>query len=88
VTVAAVAEMLSLDTADVEAMVASGELPAIRVGPADEWRIEQSVLDGFLEAKYEESRRAALWSGFDFGDIVDIDSRAGRITPPETPPSV
>jgi hypothetical protein len=77
--------MLSLGLGDVEAMAESGELPAIRLGPHDEWRIEQSVLDGFLEAKYEESRRASLWQGFDFGSIVDIDPRPRRITPPRSP---
>ncbi|BDZ51463.1 hypothetical protein GCM10025867_37040 [Frondihabitans sucicola] len=86
--VAEVAAMLSLTIEDVESMVGSGELPAIRVGPYDEWRVEQSVLDGFLEAKYEESRRSALWNGFDFGSITEIDPQGRRIPPPANQPDV
>lgn len=77
-----IAAMLSLAEPDVLVMVESGELPAIRVGPSDEWRVEQGVLDTFLEAKYEEARRTALFNGFDFGSIVDIDPPARRIPPP------
>lgn len=82
VTVAQVASLLALGEDDVLAILVSGELPAIKVGPRDEWRIEQSVLDGYLEAKYEEARRAALFEGFDFGSVVDIDP-GRRIPPPD-----
>jgi len=84
-TAAQVATMLSIGLSDVEAMAESGELPAIRIGAGEQWRIEESVLDGFLEAKYEESRRSALWRGFDFGSIVDIDPGTRRIPPHASP---
>jgi excisionase family DNA binding protein len=80
-TVAEVAEMLSLTTDDVEGLLDSGEIPAIRIGPDDAWRVEQAVLDGYLEAKYEEARRSALWNGFDFGAITDFDPASRPLTP-------
>lgn len=80
-TVEQVAVMLSLTEDDVEGLLVSGELPAIRLGADEAWRIEQGVLDGYLEAKYEESRRSALWNGFDFGSVTDLDP-ARRSSPP------
>ncbi|RKR73280.1 helix-turn-helix domain-containing protein [Frondihabitans australicus] len=90
VTSAVVAEMLSLEIADVEALLESGELLGIRIGRRDEWRVERTVLDRFLEAKYEEARRAALFRGFDHASIADLDGRrrgAPRSARPESPGS-
>lgn len=72
-TVRHVAEMLSVDDGCVEALLESGELPGIRIGERNEWRIELTVLADYLDAKYEESRRAALFRGFDHASISDLD---------------
>ena len=80
-----VARMLSLDVGAVEELVESGELPAVRLGPLAEWRIEQRVLDDYLEAKYEETRRTALWRGFDFASVAELDPEARPRKPGAAP---
>jgi excisionase family DNA binding protein len=71
-----VARMLSLETEAVQHLVESGELPAVRLGPREEWRVEERLLDEYLEAKYEQTRRAVLWRGFDFASVADLDPEA------------
>lgn len=60
-TLADTAEVLNISATQAYALVRSGELPAIKVGAAGRWRIERDVLEGYIAAKYEESRRSGLW---------------------------
>lgn len=69
-TLADVAELLSVSLRQAYSLVNSGELPAIRVGAAGHWRIERSVLESYIEARYEESRRRALWNQSDFANVT------------------
>jgi excisionase family DNA binding protein len=71
-TVADTAEILNVAPADVLALVRSSELPAIRVGSTGKWRIERSVLESYIEAMYEESRRRSLWEQSDFASIPEL----------------
>lgn len=81
-TLADTAEVLSLSAAEVHDLVRTGELPAIRLGTTGVWRVERIVLESFIEAKYEEARRMALWQQSDFGNIPELSG--GRIIrPPE-----
>ncbi|TFC19543.1 DNA-binding protein [Cryobacterium algoritolerans] len=80
-TLADTAEILSLSAAEVHDLVRTGELPAIRLGTSGVWRVERIVLESFIEAKYEEARRMALWQQSDFGNIPELS--AGRIIRPE-----
>jgi excisionase family DNA binding protein len=75
---ARVAEMLSVGLDDVEALVETGELRAIRLGTPPSWRIERAELDAYLADKYEEARRHTLWNGYDLGSVADIDPQSGR----------
>ncbi|KQQ28014.1 MULTISPECIES: helix-turn-helix domain-containing protein [unclassified Frondihabitans] len=68
-----VAEMLSLPLDDVLALVESGELRAVKLGVVPSWRIEESELNAYLDDRYEDARRTALFNGFDFGSIADVD---------------
>ncbi|HLP22538.1 MAG TPA: helix-turn-helix domain-containing protein [Microbacteriaceae bacterium] len=72
-TVADVADILNLSIAEVTALIADGELPAIRIS-SGMWRIEREVLRGYIDGKYEESRRAALWVQAAFVDLPEITS--------------
>ena len=76
-TLADTAELLNISTKQAYALVHSGELPAIRVGAGGRWRIERSVLESYIEAMYEETRRASLWNQSDYGNltVVSFDSR-------------
>ncbi len=80
-TLADTAEILSLSATEVHDLVRTGELPAIRLGTTGVWRVERIVLESFIEAKYEEARRMALWQQSDFGNIPELS--AGRIIRPE-----
>lgn len=71
-TIADTAELLSVSARQVYALVHSGELPAIRVGAGGQWRIERSVLEGYIEALYEETRRQGLWRQADFADVAEF----------------
>ena len=80
-TLADVAEVLSISAAEALGLVRSQELPAIRIGAAGPWRVERLVLESYIEAKYEEARRMALWRQSDFGDIVELSG--GSILRPD-----
>jgi excisionase family DNA binding protein len=61
-TVADTAEVLNISASAAYALVRSGELPAIRIGARGPWRIERSILETYIQAKYEEARRIGLWN--------------------------
>ena len=69
-TLADAAELLSISTRQAYALVNSGELPAIRVGAAGHWRVERCVMESYIAAKYEETRRYALWNQSDFANVT------------------
>jgi excisionase family DNA binding protein len=71
-TLADVAEVLNISVHQAYGLVRSGELPAIKIGGNGQWRVERSVLETFIEAKYEETRRINLWNQSDFDNITEI----------------
>ncbi len=71
-TITDTAEVLNISVSQAYALVRSSELPAIRIGERGQWRIERDVLESYIEAKYEESRRASLWNQSDFANIADF----------------
>ena len=71
-TLADTAEILNVTTEQALALARSGELPAIRVGSHGPWRVERTVLESYIEAMYEESRRRSLWEQSDFGNIPEL----------------
>ncbi len=56
-TLTDVAEELQISSSQMYALVRSGELPAIQIGGRGQWRVEQTVLDQYIEDKYAEARR-------------------------------
>ncbi|WP_166866175.1 MULTISPECIES: helix-turn-helix domain-containing protein [unclassified Salinibacterium] len=78
-TVADTAEILNISISQVYAIVRSGELPAIRIGRQGQWRVERDVLEGYIAAKYEETRRMSLWQQADFTELPEIFARAPRL---------
>lgn len=56
-TLSDVAEELQISSSQMYALVRSGELPAIQIGGRGQWRVEQTVLDQYIEDKYAEARR-------------------------------
>ena len=79
-TLADTAEILNVSARQVYALVRSGELPAIKVGASGHWRIERRVLESYIEAMYEESRRLALWNQSEIAPLPELVD--GRIVRP------
>jgi excisionase family DNA binding protein len=71
-TVADTAEVLSISTAQAYALVRSGELPAIRVGARGNWRVERTVLESYIDAMYEQTRRMNLWHQSDYANLTEL----------------
>jgi excisionase family DNA binding protein len=71
-TLADTAEVLSISTKQAYALIRSGELPAIKVGTGGQWRIERSVLESYIDAMYEETRRMNLWNQSDYADLPEF----------------
>lgn len=74
------AEILGLSVQEAADLVLSGELPAIRVGSGHLWRVERSVLQSYIDAKYEETRRLNLWLQSAYTDIPELSG--GRVLRP------
>lgn len=70
-TLADTAEVLNVSASQAYALVRSGELPAIKVGGHGHWRVERSVLESYIEAKYEEARRLSLWNQSDYASLTE-----------------
>jgi excisionase family DNA binding protein len=51
-----VAETLNISSAQVYALVRSGDLPAIKIGGRGQWRVEASELEGYIARMYDETR--------------------------------
>lgn len=54
-TLADIAEVLSISAAQAYALVRSGELRAIKVGGRGQWRIEESELESYIARMYSET---------------------------------
>jgi excisionase family DNA binding protein len=74
-TLADTAEVLSISVSQAYALVRSCELPAIKVGGNGHWRVERSVLEGYIAGKYEENRLRALWNQSEFADVLELFER-------------
>lgn len=70
-TLADTADELSISVRQAYALVRSGELPAIKVGASGQWRVERTVLESYIAAKYEETRRMGLWSQSEYANVFD-----------------
>jgi excisionase family DNA binding protein len=51
-----VAEILNISSAQVYALVRSGELPAIKIGGRGQWRVEANELEGYIQRMYAQTR--------------------------------
>jgi len=71
-TLADTAEVLSISAKQAYALVRSGELPAIKVGASGQWRVERTVLEAYIEALYEQTRRMNLWHQSDYANVSEF----------------
>ena len=83
-TLADTAEVLNISASQAYALLRSGELPAIKVGGRGQWRVERTVLEAYIDGKYEETRRIALWNQAEYSLLPEYSfdpDRSGRATP-------
>lgn len=71
-TIADTAEILNISVGQTYALVRSGELLAIKLGEHGQWRIERHVLEAYIAARYEETRRKGLWNQAEFTDLPEL----------------
>jgi len=71
-TLADVADILNISANQAYGLVRSGELPAIKIGEQGRWRIERSVFESYIDAKYEEARRISLWNQSDYASLAEL----------------
>jgi excisionase family DNA binding protein len=77
-TLADVAEVLNVSASQAYGLVRSGELPAIKVGGSGHWRVERDQLEGYIAAKYEETRRHNVWNQAEYADIPELFAERDR----------
>lgn len=77
-TIADTAEVLNISANQVYLLVRSGELAAIKIGAAGHWRVERSMLEAYIEARYEETRRINLWHQAEFSNIIEFAPMRGQ----------
>lgn len=77
-TLADTAEILNISAGQAYALVRSGELPAIKIGAHGQWRVEREVLERYIAAMYEESRRMSLWQQSEHADLPELFEKAPR----------
>jgi excisionase family DNA binding protein len=51
-TLSDVAELLNIAPAQVYTLVRTGELPAIKIGARGQWRVEDKVLENYIQQLY------------------------------------
>ena len=55
-TLADVAKILNISSAQVYTLVRNGELPAIKIGARGQWRVEASVIEQYIQNLYRETQ--------------------------------
>jgi excisionase family DNA binding protein len=73
-TLADTAEILNISATQAYALVRSGELPAIKIGAHGQWRVERAVLESYIEALYEETRRISLWNQSEYASLPELSA--------------
>lgn len=68
-----VAETLNISSAQVYALVRSGELPAIKIGGRGQWRVEAVELETYIQRMYAETREFVTSHPFGRGDEPSPD---------------
>lgn len=58
-TIADVTEVLNISAVQAYGLVNSGELPAIRIGAGQTWRVEATELEAYIQRMYARTRATA-----------------------------
>ena len=66
-----VAEVLNTSYAQVQALVRSGDLPAIKIGGRGQWRVEAVELEKYIARMYDRTRELVTGRRDDEPDDAD-----------------
>jgi excisionase family DNA binding protein len=83
-----VAEVLNISSAQVYALVRSGDLPAIKIGGRGQWRVEVKELETYIARMYAETREFVTTHRFgrsDDSDDSDDDPAEDAAADPDDP---
>ncbi|QJC21325.1 helix-turn-helix domain-containing protein [Arcanobacterium buesumense] len=64
-TIADVAENLSVSAGQVRTLIKNGELAAIQVGGRGQWRISEQAVEEYIQTGYEKTRHKINANDFD-----------------------
>ncbi len=78
-SLADVAETLSISVAQVYALVRRGDLPAIKIGGRGQWRVEASELEGYIQRQYSSTRQFIERHPWGEGDIEAAGTPASEL---------
>jgi excisionase family DNA binding protein len=83
-----VAEVLNISSAQVYALVRSGQLPAIKIGGRGQYRVEVSELESYIARMYAETREFLATHRFGRSEdsADDPEGTADGATNPDAPP--
>ena len=68
----AVAEILGVTLEQIEELIDSGELLALRVGRHGPWRVDIAVLQQFIDDSYESARRQQMWFEANMANVSEL----------------
>jgi excisionase family DNA binding protein len=54
-TLADIADQLSISAAQAYALVRTGDLPAVKIGGRGQWRVEASQLESYIQRLYDQT---------------------------------
>lgn len=54
-TLADVAEVLNISSAQTYALVRNGDLPAVKIGGRGQWRVEETKLEEYIQRMYSDT---------------------------------
>lgn len=81
IALAEVAEVLNISSAQAYALVRNGDLPAIQVGGRNQWRVEITQLEDYIQRMYAQTR-ARVGAQADPGDQPEEhDEQSGQPQP-------
>lgn len=84
-TLADVAETLNITMAQTKALVRSGSLPAVKIGGRGIWRVENSMLEDYIERLYAETRETIARLSHEVDEVENSAGTGGAGEPSADP---
>ncbi len=76
-TLADVMEILNISAPQAYALVRSGDLPAIQIGGRQQWRVEATELEAYIQRMYAQTRARLEVEHGEPGETADDAARPG-----------